>query len=668
MNLGGSDPFGLLGQVLDGQFRIDEVAGEGGSSVVYRGEHVGFDSKVAIKCLKLQAQLESSQIEAFMRRFREEGRAAYKLAQGHFHIARCIAIGTTLSPKTGSLVPYTVLEWLEGKTLARQFEERRLAGGQGRPLGDLLPLLDTAVDAVAYAHTQGVVHRDLHPGSIFLAESLEGVKAKVLDFGLAKVASEQALGSASHVDGAAANGANAASFRVFSPAYATPEQLDATIGSVGPPSDVYALAMVLLEAMRDQPPFLGLSLSELRTRILDPRARPTPRDFGVMVSDDVQDVFARALAREPGERFLDAADFWSALKSAVQNGASDASLADATQRMDALPDSDSLLSLVGYDDGPTLNDVPPVAPRAAGVRPVIDEETTIDDGIPVVLPRQPAAPEISGVQSSAQAESAAADVTGPRAKTPSADFTGPHVAMSTADATAPRKALSGQGGKADAPTRGPVVLGVLLGAGAALVALSVLASFYLQRLQRSDDVVVAASGPPHPSPPPAGEGAQRLPSATVGATTGVAPMATADPAPSRLDPAPPGLGSASARPKGRTPPLKGAVGPTPKPVAEEPTEIPPPADPSAFNRPAAEASLRVLDGILASCRRPDGKGGEGSARVTFTNDGTVSGVKITGPLADGPEGDCVALRYRNAKIPPFEGPPAFVEHAFRLPK
>ncbi|WP_394847536.1 protein kinase [Pendulispora brunnea] len=656
MNAGGSDPFGLLGQVLDGQFRIDDVAGEGGSSIVYRGEHVGFDSKVAIKCLKLQAQLESSRVEAFMRRFRDEGRAAYKLAQGHFHIARCIAIGTTLAPKTGSLVPYTVLEWLEGKTLARQFEERRLAGGQGRPLVDLMPLLDTAVDAVAYAHTQGVVHRDLHPGSIFLAETLEGVRAKVLDFGLAKVASEQALG---FTEGTPTNGA---SFRVFSPAYATPEQLDASIGAVGPATDVYALAMVLLEAMRDQPPFLGLSLAQLRDRILDPRTRPTPRNFGVMVSDDVQDVFARALAREPGERFLDAADFWSALKSAVHAahaGGSDAAMADATQRMDALPDSDSLLSLVGYHDGPTLNDLP-AAPRAAGAPPVIDEETTIDDGLPVVLPlptlassAQPPAPEISGVQSSSRAESATADVTGPRAKTPSADFTGPHRAMS-ADATAPRKALPAQNRTgADEPTRGPVVLGVLLGGGAALVALAVLASVYLQRIQRADDVAIAAN----PSPPSSAPTVAAAP-----ATTGVAPVSESGGAPASPN------ASASARPKGRTPAPKGAAGPTPKPTAEEPTEIPPPADPTAFNRTAAEAALRVLDGILASCRRPDGKGGEGSARVTFANDGTVSAVKITGPLADGPEGECVALRYRNAKIPAFEGPPSFVEHAFRLPK
>lgn len=587
-----------------------------------------------------------------MRRFREEGRAAYKLAQGHFHIARCIAIGTTLAPKTGSLVPYTVLEWLEGKTLARQLEERRLAGGQGRALVDLLPMLETAVDAVAYAHTQGVVHRDLHPGSIFLAETLEGMQAKVLDFGLAKIASEQALGSPEVGRSQHAPTPNGGAFRVFSPAYAAPEQLEPSLGAVGPATDVYALAMVLLEATRDQPPFLGLSLPELRERILDPRVRPTPRELGVMVSDDVQDVFARALAREPQERFLDAGDFWSALKSAVHSRASDSSLADATQRMDALPDSDAILSQVGYHDGPTLNEQPSASRRPAAA--LIDEETTIDEGLPAVLPlqqqqQQEQQPEISGEQPSARVQSAAADVTGPRPKTPSADFTGPHRAMS-ADSTAPRKALPA---KADQPTRGPVVLGVLLGGGAALIALAVLASFYLQRIQHADDVTVTAPPPspsPATSPPPVLEAVQK-------------PVATAGVAPVAMDAA---SASASVHPKGRTPPAKGAGAPTPKP--EEPTEIAPPADPTAFSPGAAQAALRVLDGILASCKRPDGKSGEGSARVTFANDGTVAGVKVTGPLADGPEGDCVAMRYRNAKIPPFEGPPSFVEHAFRLPK
>jgi len=694
-----SDPFGLLGQVLDGQFRIDEVAGEGGSSVVYRGEHVGFDSKVAIKCLKVQTYLESALADSFMRRFRDEGRSSYKLSQGHFHIVRCIAIGTTTTPpqdpgqdagkdpgqdhgrapapKAGSLIPYMVLEWLDGQSFARELEERRLAGAQGRPIADLLEHLDTAIDAVAYAHTQGVAHRDLHPGSIFLARTREGDQAKVLDFGLAKIVREHAIESAGQ-------SATAGAFRVFSPAYAAPEQLDETLGPIGPWTDVYTLAMVLLEAMRDQPPFLGLSLPELRTKILDASSRPTPRDLGVVVSDDVQAVFARALAREPSARIQDAGAFWSALKAAAETGMPTPDLeADATQRMDAIPDSDALLQAGSYDDGPTLNDQVSID----AIRKAIDDETTIDERLEAMLPTRreyhglvesvAPAPEVSGVHASAPVDAMvpSPDLTGPRPRTPSADFTGPHHAMSP-DATAPRQGLSADGWNAwgpqprQKPARGPVVLAVLLGGGAAVILLAVFAALYLQGVQRTESTRAASSAqPPVPAAP-------RAPEAVPEAVQQGAPEAVQQGAPEGASASPGASGSHAVAPAGSGghthgsshAPSKG--GPVQRPTApslDEPTEVPP-TEANAFNAGAAQTSLRVLDGILASCKRPDGKAGDGSARVTFANDGSVSAVKVTGPLADAPEGDCVALRYRNAKVPPFEGAPGVVEHAFRLPK
>src|SRR5580692_11306589 len=118
---------GLVGQTLDGQYRIDEFVGEGGFSVVYRGFHIGLGEIVAIKCLKLQTsqQLGSAVVESFVRRFRDEGRILYRLSQGNLHIVRSIASGTTIAPVTGSLVPYTVLEWLEGHSLAQDFDRRR---------------------------------------------------------------------------------------------------------------------------------------------------------------------------------------------------------------------------------------------------------------------------------------------------------------------------------------------------------------------------------------------------------------------------------------------------------------------------------------------------------------------------------------------------------------
>ncbi len=100
-----TDPFGLVGQVLDGQFRVDGHVGEGGFSVVYKGTSVGLDEPIAVKCLKLPPTLGSALVESFGRRFRDESRIHYKLSQGNLHVVRSIASGTTIAPSTSALVP-----------------------------------------------------------------------------------------------------------------------------------------------------------------------------------------------------------------------------------------------------------------------------------------------------------------------------------------------------------------------------------------------------------------------------------------------------------------------------------------------------------------------------------------------------------------------------------
>ena len=82
------EPFGLTGQLIDGQFRVERAIGEGGFSVVYRGMHVGLNEPIAIKCLKLTATLDGESIEVFTRRFRDEGRLLYRLGQGNLDIVR----------------------------------------------------------------------------------------------------------------------------------------------------------------------------------------------------------------------------------------------------------------------------------------------------------------------------------------------------------------------------------------------------------------------------------------------------------------------------------------------------------------------------------------------------------------------------------------------------
>ncbi|HLK41527.1 MAG TPA: serine/threonine-protein kinase [Polyangiaceae bacterium] len=305
------DPFGLVGQVLDGHFRVDRYVGEGGFSVVYQGTHVGLSEPIAVKCLKLPAQLGSALVDTFVKRFRDESRLHYKLSQGNLHIARSIASGTTIAPATGALVPYTVLEWLEGRSLADDFAERRAQGLCGRTMKEVVQVFDSAVDALAYAHAQRVVHRDLNPGNLFLARTGSGTKLKVLDFGVAKIMADSAL----------AMGPSARTLgnvRMFAPAYAAPEQFDERIGAIGPWTDVYALALVLLEALTDRTVREGEHLGEFAAKALDDHNPPTPRSIGVAVGDEVEGVFARAVALKPDGRPGDAGELWGMLKHAVR--------------------------------------------------------------------------------------------------------------------------------------------------------------------------------------------------------------------------------------------------------------------------------------------------------------------------------------------------------------
>ena len=308
------DLYGLVGQVLDGQFRVDRPIGEGGFSVVYAGMHVGLDEPVAIKCLKLQTQLGSAVVEAFIRRFRDESKIHYRLSRGSLHIARTIAAGTTMAPATGALVPYMVLEWLEGYTLSEELRARRQRGEQGRTMPEVLRLLDPVADAMAFAHAQGVVHRDLNPSNIFVAHAHGTSKLKVLDFGVAKVISDHALALGPRA-------ATIGQIRMFTPAYAAPEQFHEALGPIGPQTDVYSFAVLVVELLADRTPIEGEHIGEYADRALDPERRPTPRSMGVAVGDAVEAVIAKAVTVDPSQRPSDVGEFWGMLKNAANRDA-----------------------------------------------------------------------------------------------------------------------------------------------------------------------------------------------------------------------------------------------------------------------------------------------------------------------------------------------------------
>ncbi|MDF2692161.1 MAG: serine/threonine protein kinase, partial [Labilithrix sp.] len=302
------DPFGIVGQVLDAQFRVDRLVGEGGFSAVYRGHHLGLEEPIAIKCLKLPPSLSPPLVDQFAKRFRDESRILYRLSQGNLNVVRSIAAGTWQA-STGAVVPYMILEWLEGRSLANEFTIRRTVGQQGRSLAEVVKLFAPAADGLGHAHSLGVVHRDLNPGNLFLTTTPQGPRMKVLDFGVAKILDESTINIArTHTVG---------QIRIFAPAYGAPEQFDNDIGPVGAASDVYAFALILLEALRDRCVNDGQHLGDFAQKAIDPKRRPTPRMFGIDVSDEVEQVFARATKFDPRERWQSAGELWQALTIAA---------------------------------------------------------------------------------------------------------------------------------------------------------------------------------------------------------------------------------------------------------------------------------------------------------------------------------------------------------------
>jgi serine/threonine protein kinase len=306
------DFFGFVGELIEPQYRVDSVIGEGGFSVVYRGHHLGLDEPVAIKCLKMPAGLTPSMVDAVVERFQAESRIMYRLSQGNLNIVRSVSSGTAQSRVTGALVPYMVLEWLEGVSLFQDLKERRLRNLIGRNLADTIRLLDPAASALEYAHAQGVVHRDLKPGNLFLAETRDGVRSKVLDFGLAKVLSDDGIGM-----GPAQHTMSQGIFCSLS--YGAPEQFDPKLGPVGPWTDVYSFAFVILEVLRDKKVRPAETMIDAARKALDRTADLSATNLGIELPPMIEELLTRAVRVEKTERPADMKALWGVLKRLVKD-------------------------------------------------------------------------------------------------------------------------------------------------------------------------------------------------------------------------------------------------------------------------------------------------------------------------------------------------------------
>lgn len=303
------DPFGLSGTTIEGKYRIVNVIGDGGFGVVYRGEHTGFGESIAIKCLKLPAELSEKNRAQFLEQLREEGRLLHRLSRVTSGIVQALDVGAFVSPN-GTWVPYLVLEWLEGETLGELLKGRSHKPDAGMDVYEAVALLEPAARALAVAHGQKIAHRDVKPANLFVTNVGGKRTVKVLDFGIAKVLTE-------HASFTEALAATRQAPTAFTPRYGAPEQFNKQRGASGPWTDVFALALVFVELVSGRKALEGDDPTELYVMAADPMMRPTARARGANVPDVVEKVLEKALAVEPKHRYPDCGAFWDALVAAV---------------------------------------------------------------------------------------------------------------------------------------------------------------------------------------------------------------------------------------------------------------------------------------------------------------------------------------------------------------
>jgi serine/threonine-protein kinase len=318
------DPLGLSGQVLHEQFRVNELADESPRAFLYKGTTLRGDVPIAIKFLKVPPGINPTD---FVRRFRHESRLHFALSKASPHVVRIHAAGSTIPAGNDTLTAFSVLEWLHGRTLAADFAERRAHWGKGRSIEEAINLLDPAVEALAVAHFHNVVHREVTPTHLFLAEGPDGTTSvKVLDFGLAKVLGESAMQGVELMQTIHPG-------PLASPIYAAPEQFSREAGSVGPAADLYSLIMIFLEALRDRP-VMDDTGAPLAVRVLDPKKRPTPRTLGITVGDNLELAVAEAVAVQADRRPKEIGEFWANLKRAALKDARAASISSPPSMRD----------------------------------------------------------------------------------------------------------------------------------------------------------------------------------------------------------------------------------------------------------------------------------------------------------------------------------------------
>jgi serine/threonine-protein kinase len=277
----------LTGRTLLGKYQIEGLLGQGGMGAVWRARHALTGRKLAIKTLD-EGYLDNP---AIVQRFGREARAAS--ACQHPGIVEVLDLD-----QTEDGLPFLVMEFLEGETLAKRIEKRgRLDEEELVRLGSML------LEALAAAHAQGVIHRDLKPENIYVVPAgRRGEVVKILDFGISHKRDE--AGAKLTMTGSV----------LGTPHYMSPEQAMGET-EIDHRADLYAAGVVLYECAVGDVPFDAPNYNKLLRTILDRQPVP-PRRRGAQISEAVERLILWAMEKERERRIGSATEMLDWLQRA----------------------------------------------------------------------------------------------------------------------------------------------------------------------------------------------------------------------------------------------------------------------------------------------------------------------------------------------------------------